>query len=112
MQPCQLYFNRDPPQQQLFTAAAALFALTGDSEFRHDADTFWLAPDSPDTDFNLLISNWNNVWLQGVSLLAMTSQSDPPGALRPQEEYRALMRMAALRWAACSSGEAATGFCK
>jgi hypothetical protein len=40
LQPCTLYDNTKPPEQQLFTAAAALWSLTGDMQYRIDADSF------------------------------------------------------------------------
>ena len=42
MQPCELYYNQHPAEQHLFAAAAALFALTGNSAFRDDADAWWV----------------------------------------------------------------------
>ena len=58
VQPCELYKNHKSPQQQLFTASAALFALTGLPAYRTAADSFW------DPGAYLFFSNWNNVWLQ------------------------------------------------
>lgn len=106
MQPCELYHNTDPPDQQLFTAAAALFSLTGEAEYRRDADSFL------SEDCMIVISNWNNVWGQGVSILAMTAQPDPEDVSKSQEEYRWLLGDAVAQWTACSEGDDSSKLCK
>jgi hypothetical protein len=58
-QPCQLYYNEKGPRQQLFSAAAALFVLTGSWSYRYDADGFYNTAEA----FNFLY-NWNNVYAQ------------------------------------------------
>jgi hypothetical protein len=58
MQPCELYGNTKGPQQQLFSAAAALYLATGDASFYADAETFW------DASAFLFFNNWNNVYAQ------------------------------------------------
>jgi hypothetical protein len=41
MQPCQLYYNTKPPEQQLFNAAASLWSLTGEARYRKDLDAYY-----------------------------------------------------------------------
>lgn len=63
VQPCELYYNQKPPNQYLFVASAALYALTGDAYYRGDADSMWPAPET----FPILqtyLYNWNNVITQ------------------------------------------------
>lgn len=58
MQTCELYLNRKAPEQHLFTAAAALYRLTGQQQYRTDAD--WLF----DWSYGSFLYNWNNVFPQ------------------------------------------------
>lgn len=98
MQPCILYLNSKPPLQYLFIASSALYALTGDAYYRFDADYFW-PEESP--DLLTFLYNWNNVVAQGVIILS--SQPDFPGAARPRDFYRTLLRSAVAHWARCSN---------
>lgn len=60
VQPCGLYLNEKPPTQNLFAAAAALYALTGSAYYRGDADSLWPSPeDFP--ELLMYLYNWNNV---------------------------------------------------
>eukprot|EP00892_Ulva_mutabilis_P000082 jgi/Ulvmu1/10074/UM006_0021.1 len=103
--PCVLYLNSKPPNQYLFVAATALYALTGDAYYRFDADYFW-PTESP--DLLTFLYNWNNVVAQGVIILAM--QPDHPGASRPRDFYRNLLRAAVAHWARCSNAGASNFF--
>ena len=55
VQPCLLYPNREPPQENLFVANAALWSATGDESFRNEADRWY--GDSPKDMFLL---SWNS----------------------------------------------------
>lgn len=111
VQPCVLYLNSKPPLQYLFVASTALYALTGSSYYRYDADYFW-PTESP--DLLSFLYNWNNVVSQGVVILS--SQPDFPGAARPRDFYRGLLRAAVSHWARCSNSGATqffdTTFCQ
>ena len=56
MQPCFLYPNRDPPQENLFVANAALWTCTGDQYYHNQADRWY---DQGPLDMFLL--SWNSV---------------------------------------------------
>ena len=100
LQPCILYKNDlKGPEQDLFTAAAALFQLTGDVEYRSDADTKWWDPTG---GIDSVYYNWNNVWPLGVAVLA----SAPEPAAKPalsRKFYRTKLADFVGRWATCSN---------
>ena len=100
LQPCILYKNDlKGPEQDLFTAAAALFQLTGDVEYRNDADTKWWDPTG---GIDSVYYNWNNVWQLGVAVLA----SAPEPAAKPalsRKFYRTKLADFVGRWATCSN---------
>jgi hypothetical protein len=41
VQPCELYFNIKTARQQLFSASAALFSLTGEKPFLEAANEYY-----------------------------------------------------------------------
>jgi hypothetical protein len=104
LQPCALYENSKNPRQQLFAAAAALHILTGDAHYRLDADSWF------DSGANLFYSNWNNVWPQGLSILAGTA--DVPGVQRTQHDYIELLGKHVSQWAECSNSGSSGSMCK
>ena len=107
LSPCQLYFNTKGPRQQLFTAAAALFSLTGERDFRTAADVYY---DS--TEAFLFLYNWNNVWPQGVTILASTDRGDPSGVKRTKAQYQALLKQGVDFWTKCISTGSNGNFCE
>lgn len=107
MQPCELYFNTKPPEQQLFTAAAALFSLNGRAAYRADADRLL----DPGRAFTFLF-NWNNVWTQGILILATTDRADPGGVSRPQREYKERIAQGTQFWSDCSKNGQNSNFCE
>jgi hypothetical protein len=62
VQPCALYANGKGPRQQLFAAAAALYAATGAAAYRAAAEDFW------EPSAFLFFNNWNNVYPQVSAL--------------------------------------------
>lgn len=63
MQPCDLYLNQKAPTQHLFTAAAALYSLTGSPRYRNEADSWWPSPETF-PELEMYLYNWNNVLAQ------------------------------------------------
>lgn len=55
MQTCTLYDNQKPPEQQMFVAAAAMYYITGNADYRTQADEYW------DESWYSFLFNWNNV---------------------------------------------------
>lgn len=109
LQPCQLYLNEKPPTQYLFTAAAALYALTGKAYYRGDADVMWPKGTAETTVQRTFLYNWNNVLAQGTIILA--AQPDLPGMLRSRDFYRNYLRATAELWSRCSNdGEAIANY--
>lgn len=106
LQPCELYYNPKPPDQQLFTAAASLFSLTGNAQFRAEADKLW------DPKAFLFFNNWNNVWSQGVTILASTDRPDPPGVAIAKQTYQAYLKAGVNLWVDCSLNGKNSNWCK
>ena len=106
VQPCELYGSKKAPQQQLFAAAAAMFAMTGDAKYRRDADGFF------QQGAFLFNNNWDNTWAQGVTILATTARADPANTARSQGTYRAAMKASVKDWTDCSINGAKGEFCK
>eukprot|EP00892_Ulva_mutabilis_P000083 jgi/Ulvmu1/10075/UM006_0022.1 len=102
--PCVLYLNEKPPNQYLFVAAAALYALTGDAYYRGDADSMWPTPEQF-PELQTYLYNWNNVITQGVVILSISP--DLPGAARSRDYYRKYLRTSITHWAQCSNEGAA-----
>lgn len=94
MQPCALYANSKNAKQNLFTAAAALYLLTQDLNYRIEADEFF------DWAYGSYLYNWNNVALQGVAVLA--AAVDAPNMNTTRAMYRYMLRQTATNWAGCS----------
>ena len=109
VQPCELYRNDKPAEQQVFAAAAALFALTGDAKYRATADRLIAAAGSSAFTF---FNSWNNVWAQGVTILASTERQDPAGATRSKGRYREDLKQAVAYWTDCYERGSNGGFCK
>jgi hypothetical protein len=106
-QPCFLYKNVKGPEQDLFTAAAALFQLTGDAGFRADADAWWDAVGPKDSAFYL---NWNNVVPLGV--VALASAGAPAAAAHNRAFYIAQLKNIVDRWSTCSNEGKTDTICK
>lgn len=58
MQPCLLYPNNEPPQENLFVANAALWVATGDPSYRAQADSWF--EQSQNDNFAMFLYSWNN----------------------------------------------------
>jgi hypothetical protein len=107
LQPCTLYNNPKDPQQQLFLAAAALYMLTEESNYRDEADYFF------DPTASLFHTNWNNVYPLGVAILAgMDTVTGAPEAHRPTAEYQRLLRRTVQQWSDCSNKGSSGKLCK
>jgi hypothetical protein len=89
VQPCELYPNSKEAKQQLFAAAAALYYLTGDTKYRRDVDKWWQTEE-------LFKNNWNSVYPQGLTILALTPN---PG------KYADYLKESVQKWVDCSSGQ-------
>jgi hypothetical protein len=89
MQPCELYQNSKEAKQQLFAAAAALYLLTGDVKYRDDADKKWWGGS------DLFNNNWNHVYTQGITIMAITPN---PG------RFTDLLKESVQKWVDCSNG--------
>ena len=94
MQPCVLYTNSKNAKENLFAAASALFLLTGDKQYRIEADQFF------DWTYGAYLYNWNNVAQQGVIILAAAVA--PPGMNITRSNYQDMLRTTTTNWAGCS----------
>lgn len=108
MQPCELYFNGKSPLQQLFGGAAGLFTLTGEAQYRIDADNWYEA--AGDEAF-LFFNNWNAMWPQGVQALATTDQPDPNDILVSKLGYMERLKLGVSFWTDCSEDGSNGNFC-
>jgi hypothetical protein len=108
LQPCDLFKNTEDARQQLFTAAAALYSLTGDATFQIDADEFFKYPGRVNHDlsydFELFHVSWSSVWTQGVAIMAGMPSVD--------SKWRDMLRESAEIWSDCSSGDLDQRFCE
>lgn len=107
MQPCTLYASTMGPQRHLFTAAAALFQLTGESKYRDDADSMYWNP--KDIMLTKLI-NWDNPWMLGAAVMAGTKE--PKGAAVRNSEYLEAVADTVRNWSQCSNEGQSGDFCK
>lgn len=109
MQPCNLYYNPRSPLQHLFVAAAALFSLTGEAQFRVEADQ-WYDQAGEEETF-LFFNSWNAVWAQGVQMLATADQADPNDILVSKQGYSERLKLGVSFWTDCSEDGSNGGFC-
>ena len=108
VQPCTLYGSGSGPQRHLFTAAAALFKLTGASAYRAAADEYWAA--SREEAQQAFLLNWDNVWGLGAAILA--GAKDVKGSANSQGYYKEYLATVVANWVECSEGGAAAGVCE
>eukprot|EP00892_Ulva_mutabilis_P000075 jgi/Ulvmu1/10068/UM006_0015.1 len=101
---CTLYRNEKDAPEFLFLAAAALYALTGNADYRADADTMF--PTGPQSvEQQTFLYNWNNIVTQGIVILSM--EPDVPAAANSRDFYRRFLRTSVSLWSQCSNeGEA------
>jgi hypothetical protein len=100
LQPCELYANTKNAKQNLFAAAASLFLLTEDINYRIEADEFF------DWSYGSFLYNWNNVAQQGIVVLS--ASVDAPNMNITRAMYRDMLRQTATNWAGCSLNGTAT----
>ena len=97
VQPCRLYDNPKDARQHLFLAAAALYLVSGDYNFRREADFFF------DDSTSLFHTNWNNVSPLGVAILAgIDTPADVPEIHFSTADYQQLLRRSVQQWSDCS----------